>query len=59
VVKSLGQRVGMINPHKHPSRVLLHEADFMKQVRSGPLGASQFPNNLTDVYGKFYKPTGW
>lgn len=59
IVRGLGRQVGVLNPHEHPSRVLQHAATFMKKIRSGPLGASQFPNPLTDAHGTFHKPTGW
>ena len=59
IVKSLGKKVGILNPHPHPSRVLLREATFLKPIRSGPLGASQFPTHMTDANGTFHKPKGW
>lgn len=59
IVKRLGRQVGILNPHANPSRVLLREATFMKKIRGGPLGASQFPNPLTDAHGTFHKPKGW
>ncbi len=59
IVKGLGCRVGILNPHENPSRVLTREATFMKKIRGGPLSASHFPNPLTDAHGTFHKPTGW
>jgi uncharacterized LabA/DUF88 family protein len=59
IVKGLGKKVGVLNPHKHPSRALLREATFMKPIRQGPLSASQFPDYLKDATGSFHKPVGW
>ncbi len=59
IVKGLGKRVGVLNPHQNPSRVLLGEATFLKPIRQGPLGASQFPSQMADSQGTFHKPTGW
>jgi uncharacterized LabA/DUF88 family protein len=59
IVKGLGKTVGVLNPHQHPSRVLLREATFMKPIRQGPLSASQFPDYLKDATGSFHKPVGW
>lgn len=59
IVKGLGRQVGILNPHEHPSRVLQQAATFMKKIRSGPLGASQLPNPLTDAHGTFHKPQNW
>ncbi len=59
IVKSLGKQVGVLNPHPNPSRVLMREATFMKPIRRGPLGASQFPDQLVDATGAFHKPTRW
>jgi uncharacterized LabA/DUF88 family protein len=54
--KSLGKRVGVLNPHQHQSKVLALEATFSKPIRGGPLGASHFPVQLTDAAGTFRKP---
>lgn len=51
--------VGILNPHKHPSRALLRYASFTKQVRQGALAASQFPPMLSDAGGTFRKPAVW
>jgi uncharacterized LabA/DUF88 family protein len=59
IVKSLGKRVGVLNPHLNPSRVLLREATFIKPIRQGPLSACQFPSQLVDAIGTFHKPTHW
>lgn len=55
----LNKKVGVINPHKHPSRVLLKHATFLKQVRKGALASSQFPQELKDPRGSFFKPKNW
>lgn len=59
VRESLGKKVGILNPHKHPSRALQQNCDFLKQIRKGVLNASQFPKTLTDATGTFSKPVGW
>jgi uncharacterized LabA/DUF88 family protein len=52
--------VGILNPHRHtPSQVLTRHASFIKQIREGPLRASQFPSTLRDPKGEFQKPRGW
>ena len=55
----LGKSVGIINPQRKASRVLVREADFVKTIRSGVLRASQFPPSLTDANGTFSKPPEW
>lgn len=55
----LGKRVGILNPHKRPAQKLKVNCDFLKQIRSGPLGASQFPVQLADKTGVFHKPAAW
>lgn len=55
----LGKIVGLLNPQKRPSRVLVREATFIKQVRPGVLAASQFPPILVDARGSFHKPPSW
>jgi uncharacterized LabA/DUF88 family protein len=59
VRQSLGKKVGILNPHQHPSAVLKQNCDFLKQIRPGVIKASQFPNTLTDGTGVFSKPVGW
>lgn len=59
VREELGKTVGILNPQKHPSRALLPHIDFIKQIRSGGLAASQFAQRLTDVNGAFTKPYDW
>ena len=56
---NLGKAVGFLNPQPHPSRVLRNNSDFMKDIRTGVLRASQFPATLTDAKGVFHKPSAW
>lgn len=52
--------VGILNPHRHtPSVTLTKHASFIKQIREGPLKASQFPVTLKDAKGEFRKPSIW
>ncbi|MFV1976418.1 MAG: NYN domain-containing protein [Candidatus Scalindua sp.] len=51
--------VGVINPHKKPSRILIEHASFVKQIRKGVLSNSQFPETLKDSKGIFHKPDKW
>lgn len=59
VTTELGKQVGILNPQRHPAFVLAKAATFFKKVRSGVLGASQWPDELADADGTFQKPTGW
>lgn len=59
VRNALGKKVGVLNPQKNPSRAILPHIDFIKQIRTGALQASQFPNQLTDKHGIFSKPATW
>jgi len=60
VRQELHLQVGILNPHRHtPSRVLTKHASFIKQIREGPLRASQFPSTLRDAKGEFHKPRDW
>lgn len=59
VRQELGLAVGILNPHRHPSRTLLRYCSFMKQIRAGVLASSQFPPILTDAIGTFSKPASW
>jgi uncharacterized LabA/DUF88 family protein len=55
----LGKTVGILNPHPNPSRALLPHIDFIKQIRVGVPGASQFPATMHDATSTFHKPSGW
>ena len=59
VRNELCKKVGVINPQKNPSRAILPHIDFIKQIRSGVLQASQFPKQLSDARGLFTKPPSW
>lgn len=59
VRRELGKEVGILNPHKHPSKVLLPIVDFYKKIRKGVLRISQFPDALEDEKGPFHKPDRW
>ena len=59
VKNELGLPVGLVNPQRNPSFHLKQYANFIKKLRTGVLGASQFPQSLTDAHGTFHKPAGW
>lgn len=59
VRREFKKRVGILNPHRNPSQVLLREADFIRPIRTGPLSASQFPEQLRDSKGLFERPRRW
>lgn len=59
VRNELGKQVGVLNPHPRPSRAILPHIDFIKRIRAGALGTSQFPPLLTDSVGRFHKPAKW
>ena len=51
--------VGILNPHKYPSRELLKYASFTKPIRAGALSSSQLPNPLVSAAGDIHKPGAW
>lgn len=51
--------VGVLNPHRHPSRALLPVATFYKPIRKGVLAACQFPTTLIVDGHEVTKPKGW
>jgi hypothetical protein len=59
VRQELNLPVGLLNPHQKPSFELKKYATFIKQIRTGVLKASQFPNQVSDKNGTFHKPAGW
>ena len=59
VTQELGKPVGLLNPHKNPSVSLLPHVLFIKKIRRGVLGQSQFPPVMRDQQGEFYKPASW
>ena len=59
VREELGLVVGILNPHKRASRVLLRHASFIRPIRSGVLGVSQFPAEIHDQQGVIRRPSPW
>ena len=59
VREEFGLKAGILNPHNRPSRALLPHIDFIKAIRAGVLGASQFTATISGPHGKFHKPAGW
>jgi uncharacterized LabA/DUF88 family protein len=59
VGRELALPVGILNPHRKPSRALLPHVKFMKKIRPGLLAKCQFPDQLTDKDGTFRKPKSW
>lgn len=59
VQNALGLKVGILNPQKHPSKVLEKEALFIRNIRKGYIKGSQFPAKMQDTNGSFYKPKDW
>jgi NYN domain len=53
--------VGLLIPHRRPSEALRRlKPAFVKQIRRGPLSASQFPDKLTGPGGRtISKPLAW
>ena len=56
---NLGKQVGILNPQRNRSWALYNVADFYRPIRKGVLGASQFPDVLSDDQGTFRKPSAW
>lgn len=60
LVKSrLSKRVVLLNPRKQTAMDLRGIADDYRQVRFGPLQASQFPDVLSDANGMIQVPDSW
>ena len=55
----LSKQVGVIDPSKRRSFELYNAASWYRPLRHGPLGASLFPDTLTDAEGAITKPAGW
>lgn len=55
----LGKTIGILNPQRHPAAVLVRVASFFKTIRPGVLSANQFPSELADGTGRFFKPKQW
>lgn len=59
VRQNFRKRVGVLNPHRRPSHVLLREADFLRSIRMGAVAAAQLPQQMSDKNGAFTRPTRW
>lgn len=59
VRQELNKTVGVLNPHKNPSRAILPHVDFYKSIRRGALEQCQLPDMLMDSKGTIRKPVGW
>lgn len=59
VINTLQKPGYILNPQKRPSQELLKIKPGFVQIRQGVLGASQFPDTLTDANGTFNKPATW
>src|SRR5690348_4030207 len=57
--RNFNKRVGVLNPHRRPSQVLLREADFVRPIRVGAVAAAQFPEKMSDQNGTFVRPAKW
>lgn len=57
--RELGKVVGMLNPHKRPSRELMRQVNFVKNIRGTVLMNCQFPDIMQDAEGEFRKPERW
>jgi hypothetical protein len=57
--QELGTRVGVLNPHAPTRRSLDLRPTFFKQLRRGPVAASQFPTVLSEAVGEIRKPLSW
>jgi hypothetical protein len=57
----LGKTIGLLNPHKVPSKKLASCApDFVQSIRQGVIMSSQFPDRLTALNGSMIrKPATW
>jgi NYN domain-containing protein len=55
----LGIRVGVLNPHEPSRRSRALQPTFFKQLRVGPVAASQFPPVLRDGRAEIRKPASW
>ena len=55
----LGKQVGVFDPSRKRSFELHSAASWYRPLHQGPLGASQFPDTLSDGEGLITKPAGW
>jgi uncharacterized LabA/DUF88 family protein len=59
VKQHLGKIIGIVNPHRRPSRELLGVANFYKSIRPAVLAQCHFPDRMSDAQGEFHKPPTW
>jgi uncharacterized LabA/DUF88 family protein len=61
VSQQIKKTIGVINPQvkSHPSKELRRYANFFRQLRPSVLSTCQFPRDLADSTGPFYKPKTW
>ncbi len=59
VTREIGLPVTVISPYERNSIQLKEVASDIKHIRKGLLGASQFPEKLTDQTGEFCIPDKW
>jgi hypothetical protein len=57
--QELNVAVGILTPKGSPCATLRKAARFIREIRSGVLGASQFPVTLRDAHGIITKPATW
>ena len=55
----LGKRIGVLDPSSRRSFELHNAASWYRPLHQGPLGASLFPDTLSDDRGPITKPAGW
>lgn len=58
----LGKRIGLVTTVKGNQPInpqLRQHADFLKRIGDSVLRASQFPGTMSDVGGRFHKPSKW
>jgi uncharacterized LabA/DUF88 family protein len=55
----LAHPVGVVNPHSNVSHALRKSASFYRELRTGALAASLFPDELSDDKGTIRKPPSW
>lgn len=58
-ISELGIDVDVLNPHAWKRRSRDLKPTFLKQLRQGPIVASQFAPVLRDSLGEIHKPEGW
>lgn len=59
IVKDLGKRLTILSPHHHIAHQLKNAATDLRFIKNKHLRCSQFPQNMRDSRGPFYKPPSW